>query len=186
MFTSAAVFCGSKKGNNLIFAEQAATLGKLLAANNITLIYGAGNLGLMGIVANSVLENNGEVIGVMPEILNKKENQHTHLTQLPIVEDMHMRKKKMYDLCDAAIILPGGFGTMDELFEVITWNSLSIHNKKIFLLNTAGYYDVLLQHMNVMQEQGFLYKDVHTSFVVVNSPEVIFLEGANKNQNPRG
>jgi uncharacterized protein (TIGR00730 family) len=183
MFQSVAVFCGSKEGNNPLFAEHAAALGKLIAQQNITLIYGGGNKGLMGIVANAVLEHNGKAIGVMPEILNKIEHQHTTLTELHVVEDMHTRKKMMYDLCDAAIVLPGGFGTMDELFEIITWNNLSIHNKKIILLNSAGYYDVLIKHIEYMQAEGFLYEDKEI-FSIHQSPETIFGKDEGKNQTP--
>jgi uncharacterized protein (TIGR00730 family) len=173
MFKSIAVFCGSKKGNDPVFAQHAEILGKLIAQQNITLIYGGGNNGLMGIIANAVLQQAGKVIGVMPEILNRIEHQHKNLTQLHVVENMHTRKKMMYDLCDAAIILPGGFGTMDELFEIITWNNLSIHNKKIILLNSAGYYDILIKHIELMQSQGFLYENKEI-FSIHNSPETIF------------
>lgn len=182
MFRSVAVFCGSKEGNDPLFAQHAAWLGKLIAQQNITLIYGGGNRGLMGIVANAVLENKGKAIGVMPEILNEREYQHKDLTKLHVVEDMHARKKMMYDLCDAAIVLPGGFGTMDELFEIITWNNLSIHNKKIILLNSAGYYDVLIKHIEYMQSQGFLYEDKEI-FSVHNSPETIFGKDGDKSQS---
>src|SRR6476620_7125571 len=120
MWNSVAVFCGSKHGNNNLFAQHAEEVGLMLAQKNIQLVYGCGNRGLMGIVANTVLKNNGKVVGVIPTLLNDKEQQHDMLTTLHIVETMHERKKMMYELCDTAIILPGGFGTMDELFEMIT------------------------------------------------------------------
>src|SRR6516225_5559857 len=122
MWNSVAVFCGSRLGNNKLFALHAEQTGTILAQKNIQLVYGGGRNGLMGIVADTVLNNKGKVVGVIPSLLNEKEHQHEFLTALHIVEDMHSRKKMMYELSDAAIILPGGFGTMDELFEIITWN----------------------------------------------------------------
>ncbi|PSL28945.1 LOG family protein [Chitinophaga ginsengisoli] len=174
MFQSAAVFCGSKPGSDPLFSQHAATLGALLAQHKITLVYGGGNSGLMGIVANAALENEGNVIGVMPKSLVEREFKHDRLTQLHIVEDMHTRKKMMYSLCDAAIILPGGYGTLDEVIEMMAWNSLSIHDKKIILLNSAGFYDPLVQQFFIMKEKGFLYADPASAFTVVDSPEAIF------------
>ncbi len=174
MFQSAAVFCGSKPGSDPLFSLHAATLGALLAQHNITLVYGGGNSGLMGTVANAALENNGNVIGVMPELLVEREFRHDRLTQFHIVEDMHTRKKMMYSLCDAAIILPGGYGTLDEVIEMMAWNSLSIHDKKIILLNSAGFFDHFVQQIMIMKEKGFLYGDPLQAFAVVDSPEAIF------------
>lgn len=156
---SIAVFCGSKTGNNPLFEEQTRELGYLLAEKNITLIYGGGNKGLMAAVANAALERNGKVIGIIPKVLTDWEHQHDGLTELHIVETMHLRKQMLYEKCDAAIILPGGYGTLDEVFEMLTWNQLSIHDKKIFFLNTAGFYDPLIQHIRNMQQEGFLYGD---------------------------
>src|SRR5437764_13449060 len=126
MWNSVAVFCGSKNGNNNLFAQHAAQIGLILAQKNIQLIYGGGKNGLMGIVANAVLNNGGRVVGVIPSLLNEKEHQHEFLTTLHIVANMHERKKMMYELSDGAIVLPGGYGTMDELFEMTTWNQLNI------------------------------------------------------------
>jgi uncharacterized protein (TIGR00730 family) len=168
---SVAVFCGSKPGANPIFAQHAASLGKILAAQAITLVYGGGNSGLMGVVANEVLDNGGQVIGVMPELLIQREFRHSRLTQLHTVEDMHARKKMMYSLCDVAVILPGGLGTFDELIEVMAWNSLSIHDKKIILVNSGGFFDAFIQQMAVMQENGFLYGDAANTFMLVDAPE---------------
>ena len=131
-----AVFCGSKTGTNPNFEIQTRVLGKLLADNNITLIYGGGNKGLMGAVANAALENGGKVIGIIPQVLMEWEQHHKGLTELHVVETMHIRKQMLYEKCDAAVILPGGYGTLDEVFEMLTWNQLSIHNKRIFFLNT--------------------------------------------------
>ena len=169
--TSLAVFCGSKSGNNPLFEKQAAELGHFMAANNITLIYGGGNKGIMGAIANAVLAKKGKAIGIIPKILMEWEAQHNGLTELIVVDDMHARKKMLYEKCDAAIILPGGFGTLDELFEMLTWNQLSIHNKNIFILNTAGFYHHLIAHARRMQEEGFLYDHIETKFIILNAPE---------------
>ena len=116
---SVAVFCGSKTGKNPAFMEAAKDLGKVLATKNISLIYGGGSVGIMGAIADSVMQHNGIVIGVIPEILVAWEQQHKNITELRVVEDMHIRKKMMYELCDAAIVMPGGYGTLDEMFEII-------------------------------------------------------------------
>lgn len=165
---SAAVFCGSQLGKDERFMTDALQIGRWLALHNIRLVYGGGNIGLMGIVANAVLENGGSVTGVIPEILDKRERAHKNLTELLVVENMHIRKKKMYELCDVAIILPGGYGTLDELFEMITWNNLSIHDKRIFIINTTGYYNHLLAHISTMQQQGFLYEAPWEKIIVID------------------
>jgi len=170
MIRSLAVFCGSQYGNIEMFSEHAKSLGELLAKRKVKLIYGGGNVGLMGIVANASLNGGGEVIGVIPKILASAERSHTGITELLIVDDMHIRKKKMYELCDAAIILPGGYGTMDELFEMITWNNLSIHNKRIFVLNSNHYYDYLLKHIGGMHQHGFLYENPADNITVLKDP----------------
>ncbi len=175
MWNSIAVFCGSKFGNNKLFAQHAEEVGLILAQKNIQLVYGGGRQGLMGIVANAVIKNNGKVVGVIPSLLNEKEDIHDELTTLHIVETMHERKKMMFELCEAAIILPGGFGTMDELFEMITWNQLSIHNKTIILLNSDGYYNNLLAHLDEMQKEGFLYTPWNESFFTIPGPKELSL-----------
>ncbi|HRI25070.1 MAG TPA: TIGR00730 family Rossman fold protein [Ferruginibacter sp.] len=166
-----AVFCGSKKGNDPLFEKQAVDLGHLLADRNITLIYGGGSVGLMGITSNAVLEKSGKVIGIIPSILKDREVHHEGITELIVVDNMHTRKKMLYEKCDAAIILPGGFGTMDEFFEMLTWNQLSIHDKKIFILNTNGFYDYLLALTGKMQQEGFLYDRPGDRLLVIHSPE---------------
>lgn len=171
---AAAVFCGSKQGNNLIYTQHAVTLGNLLAQHNITLVYGGGKVGIMGAIANAVLDNNGKVVGVIPKLLVEWEQQHTAITTLHVVEDMHVRKKMMYELCDIAIVLAGGYGTLDELFEIITWNNLKIHEKKIFIVNSSGFYNSLIEHINNMQAAGFLYENWQERIIVVNQPEEIF------------
>ncbi|MCZ2223130.1 MAG: TIGR00730 family Rossman fold protein [Chitinophagales bacterium] len=173
-FKSVAVFCGSKMGNNPLFMQHAKELGKLLAQHNITMIYGGGKVGIMGAIADEMMQNNGTVIGVIPELLVEWEQQHTGITKSHVVKDMHIRKKMMYELSDAAIILPGGYGTMDEMFEVTTWNNLKIHEKKLIILNTAGFYNHLVAHIKTMSEQGFLYDDWEKRIIVVDNPQVIF------------
>jgi uncharacterized protein (TIGR00730 family) len=168
--TSLAVFCGSKAGNNPLFEAHAKTLGHILAENNITLIYGGGNKGIMGAVANAVLEKNGKVIGIIPQLLTDLEHSHKGITELFVVGDMHIRKKMLYEKCDAAIILPGGFGTLDELFEMLTWNQLNIHNKKILILNSGGFYDHLLAHAKTMEQENFLYDCIEDRISIITEP----------------
>ena len=169
--SSIAVFCGSKSGNNPNFIEQTKIIGNFLGTNKIKLIYGGGKIGLMGCVADAVMQNNGEVVGVIPKVLVEWEQQHTTITELIVVENMHVRKKMMYELSDSAIVLPGGNGTLDELFEMLTWNTLKIHEKKVFILNIDGFYDALLLHFNKMQEENFLYEDWSSRIFICNSAE---------------
>jgi uncharacterized protein (TIGR00730 family) len=170
---SLAVFCGSKHGINPAFTKHAKELGKLLADNSIKLIYGGGSAGIMGTIADSAMQNGGKVIGVIPKILLEWEVQHRGITELIISDDMHERKKTIYTLCDAALVLPGGFGTLDELFEIITWNQLTIHDKQIFILNSDGFYDHLIQHIELMKNEGFLYEDAISRIKIINEPEEI-------------
>jgi len=171
---SVAVFCGSKSGKKPVYLNHAKELGTIIANNNLTLIYGGGNAGIMGAVADGVMNKNGIVIGVIPTLFSEEEHHHKGITKLHLVSDMHVRKKMMYELCDMAIVLPGGFGTMDELFEMVTWNTLKIHEKKIVILNSGGYYDALLQFIDVMQEQHFLYENWRDRIQVVATPTEIF------------
>ena len=164
-----AVFCGSKSGNNPAYEQQTKELGYLMAERNITLIYGGGNKGLMGAIANAVLEKNGKVIGIIPHLLTAHEHQHNGITELVVVDTMHIRKQMLYEKCDAAIVLPGGYGTMDEVFEMLTWNQLSIHDKKIFFLNTAGFYDHLIAQIMQMEGEGFLYGKPHEKMTILNN-----------------
>ena len=164
-----AVFCGSKDGLEPQFLKEATAFGNLLGTAGMNLVYGGGNKGLMGAVANGAMSAGVKVIGVIPELLIAWEHQHEGITELHIVSDMHVRKKMMYDICDAALILPGGNGTLDELFEMLTWNTLKIHDKKIILLNCNGFYDHLLAHMRVMQVQGFLYENFEDRLMVAST-----------------
>jgi uncharacterized protein (TIGR00730 family) len=173
-YKALAVFCGSKAGSNPLFVEHAKELGEMMGQRQITLIYGGGQKGLMGAVADAVMANNGKVVGIIPELLIGWEHQHTGITDLQVVADMHSRKKIMYDLCDAAIILPGGYGTLDEMFEMLTWNTLNIHSKKIILLNSAGFYNHLIEHIRQMQESNFLYEEWQKRVAVFETPQAIF------------
>lgn len=164
-----AIFCGSKQGVNEQFKKDAAALGTLLGQHGCTVIYGGGKAGLMGVVADAAMAAGGAVTGVIPQVLLQWETQHTEITELLVVEDMHVRKRKLYELCDAAVILPGGFGTLDELFEILTWNNLSIHDKKVIILNSAGFYNHLLAHLQQMQHEGFLYNNVADILLVADS-----------------
>ncbi len=167
---SLAVFCGSKPGNNPLYVEHAKQLGNILAEKNITLIYGGSSKGIMGAAANGTLEKNGKVIGVLPKVLLDWEQQHLGLTELHEVADMHVRKAMIYQKCDAALLLPGGYGSLDEFFEMLTWNQLSIHDKKIFVLNSGGFYDHLIAHMKKMEDEKFLYDAVLDRMTIVNEP----------------
>lgn len=167
---SLAVFCGSKNGTNPIFVQHALELGKLMAEKNVKLIYGGGSAGLMGVIADSVMANGGKVTGIIPKILLEWEVQHRGISELIISDDMHERKRKIYSLCDAALILPGGFGTLDELFEIVTWNQLTIHDKEIYILNSGGFYDYLIQHITKMREEQFLYEDAIKRITIIDDP----------------
>tara|TARA_R110001592_G_scaffold119243_2_gene322245 strand:- start:1841 stop:2422 length:582 start_codon:yes stop_codon:yes gene_type:complete len=152
------VFCGSSLGSEQIFEVKAKLLGQKLALENIGLVYGGANVGLMGAVADGVLMENGYVIGVLPNFLKSKEIAHEGLGELILVDTMHERKTKMNDLSDGVIALPGGFGTLEEFFEMLTWGQLGLHKKPIGILNINGFYDSLITLLNTMVDKGFLKK----------------------------
>ncbi len=168
---SLAVFCGSHPGKNPSFAKQVLELGALLAQKDIGLIYGGGNIGLMGLLADAVMKHGGKVTGIIPRLLVSRERQHENITELIVAADMHERKKTIYEKCDAALALPGGYGTLDELFEMLTWNQLSIHDKKIFILNTDGFYDNLIAHIKKMESEKFLYDPFENRITVASDVE---------------
>lgn len=151
------VYCGSNCGNNSLYTEAARTTGAEIAARGLTLVYGGGKNGMMGEVANAVLENGGKVIGVAPTFLSKREVIHPGLTELIETHTMHERKQIMADLSDGFLALPGGWGTLDELFEIMTWYQLGIHRKPIALLNVNGFYNFLLKMMDHIHNSGFLH-----------------------------
>lgn len=161
------VFCGSSLGTETEYQSQATLLGQTLAKNNIGLVYGGARIGLMGAVADGALSEGGEVIGIIPEFLQTKEVGHDRLTELIVVDSMHERKTKMHDLCDGIIALPGGFGTLEELFEILTWAQLGLHKKPIALLNTNGFYDPLIAMIQTMVDNGFL-KELNQQMLLVN------------------
>ncbi|UOQ65071.1 TIGR00730 family Rossman fold protein [Hymenobacter volaticus] len=153
---SVAVYCGSSAGTNEIYTQQAHEMGRLLVERNMTLVYGGGRVGLMGTVADSVMQHGGKAIGVIPDFLANKELAHNGLTELHIVKTMHERKLLMADLAEGFVAMPGGYGTLEELFEVLTWGQLGLHRKAIGLLNVEGYYDHLLRALNHMVQEGLL------------------------------
>ncbi len=153
---SIAVFCASSEGNDLQIINMAYELGEALAKQDRTLVFGGSKVGLMGKVANGALENNGKVIGVLPNFLKSKEILHNGVPEMIIVDSMHERKMKMHELSDAIIALPGGFGTLEELFEVITWGQLGLHQKPMGILNINGFYDELLAFLDTMVAKGLL------------------------------
>ena len=162
------VFCGSSLGTDKDFEFQAKELGRKLAIENIELVYGGANVGLMGAVANGVLGESGRVIGILPKFLKSKEIAHNALTELILVESMHERKTKMNDLCDGVIALPGGFGTMEEFFEMLTWGQLGLHKKPIGILNINGFYNDLINFLDTMVEKGLL-KDANRKMVLISN-----------------
>ena len=153
---SICVFCGSSEGNDPAILEQAKVLGNQLAANNITLVYGGSQLGIMGAVAKASLTQGGKAIGIIPEFLKTKEIVYTELDEVITTQNMHERKLKMQEVSDGFITLPGGFGTFEELFEIITWSQLGLHHKPIGLLNINGFYDHLIAMLDEMVNRGFL------------------------------
>ena len=156
---SICVYCGSNSGASPVYAERAAALGERIARDGMQLVYGGGNVGLMGIVADAVLRGGGEVVGVIPEQLVNWEVAHKGLTQLEVVGSMHERKMRMFDLSDAFVALPGGFGTLDEMFEMLTWRQLGIGNKPCAFLDVDGFFAPLIQMIDRMVEERFLHPD---------------------------
>lgn len=156
---SICVYCGSSEGSDKDIISQAKVLGKTLAKRDITVVYGAAKIGIMGTVAQAALDQGGNVIGVIPKFLMIKEVVHTGLTELIVNNTMHERKMKLQALSDGFITLPGGFGTMEELFEVLTWSQLALHQKPVGLLNVNGFYDDLLSALKNMVDKGFLKQE---------------------------
>ena len=165
------VFCGSSKGANSAYSEAARQMGLALVRRRIGLVYGGGNIGLMGVIADTVLESGGEVIGVIPCALEEKEVAHAGLTKLHVVGSMHERKALMAELSDGFISLPGGFGTFEEFCEVITWSQLGIHAKPCGLLNVEGYYDALINLFDTGVEERFIRPEHRRIVLVDTNPE---------------
>ncbi len=163
------VFCGSRVGENPIYSEQSKQLGKKLASNKIGLVYGGGSIGLMNEIANAALTYGGQVHGVIPEHLNEREVAHKQLTALHVTDSMHERKAMMAELSDAFIALPGGFGTFEELLEVITWSQLKIHEKAVIIFNIDGYYDKLIDFFDHAVTNGFITKENREALKIATS-----------------
>ena len=164
-----AVYCGSADGTNSAFRAEATALGKAIAAAGLGLVYGGANIGLMGAVADAALASGAEVTGVLPEVLAGKEIAHTGLTALEMVPTMHERKARMAVLADAFLVLPGGYGTLDELMEAVTWAQLGMHTKPCILINTAGYWNGLLAFLDSTVEAGFLKSENRQLLLVAGS-----------------
>jgi uncharacterized protein (TIGR00730 family) len=168
---SICVFCGANISSDPVLKEAVEQLAQVMVAKDITLIYGGGKVGVMGLLADAVLSKGGKAIGIIPQFLLDKEVGHTGLTELHIVENMHQRKQMMNDLCDGIIMLPGGFGTLEEFFEVLTWLQLGLHTHPVGVLNVNGFYDHLLLQMDVMVEQRFL-KQTNRDLVLTSADAI--------------
>ncbi|WP_332694995.1 TIGR00730 family Rossman fold protein [Halalkalibacter lacteus] len=170
MFKNICVFCGSSFGNDASYTKEVHKFAQALVTNKINLIYGGGNAGLMGELARYVLERNGEVVGVIPKKIHENV-QHIELTDLIIVDDMHQRKAKMYELADGFIALPGGIGTIEELAEALTWQQIGYHHKPIGILNPNGFYDKLISLLKHMATEGFLKAEFLEHLIISDCPD---------------
>jgi uncharacterized protein (TIGR00730 family) len=171
---SICVFCGAQNAVPKTHLDMARTLGNDMAAADKQLVYGGGDCGLMGAVANGVLEKGGKAIGVFPRSLGRIEVEHKGLTQMFMVDSMHERKQIMYDNADVFVILPGGFGTLDEMFEVITWHQIGIHTKKVIIFNHEGYWNHLITLMDNIITTGFAKEINRTFYTVVNTKAELY------------
>ena len=172
---SICVFCGSSNGRSAVYAEAAVALGKELGARKLRLVYGGGDVGIMGVLARAVLAAGGEVTGIIPRRLYELVD-HVELTELVVAADMHERKSRMYESSDAFIALPGGIGTLDELFETWTWRCIGYHDKPVGLLDVAGYYAPLLAFLDSMADEGFLTREQLEDLVVATEPAALLDE----------
>ncbi|AEH47871.1 MULTISPECIES: TIGR00730 family Rossman fold protein [Parageobacillus] len=180
---SICVFCGSNYGNDMEYRQAARELGKFLASKKISLIYGGGKAGLMGEIANAVLSHKGRVIGIIPKFLKDKELAHDNISELFIVDTMHTRKAKMYELADGFIVMPGGYGTYEELFEVLSWLQIGIHNKPIGLLNVNGFFDPLIKMLEHTVDKGFAKPE--NLKLVISADNVVTLYQLMENFKPK-
>jgi len=170
---SLGVFCGANAGINPIYSQASAALGKLMAEQSIALVYGGGNVGLMGVIADTVLKHNGKAIGVIPQSLVDREVAHNGLQELHVVETMHERKAIMAARSDAFIAMPGGFGTFDEICEIITWNQLGIIKKPVAFYNINGYYDKFFEMIDNTVEEGFVKLDQRENLIIEDNPAIL-------------
>ncbi len=166
-----AVFCGSSAGNDIEYTNAAKKLGQFFALNNVDVVYGGGNVGIMGAIADSVMENGGKVYGVIPLKLKEKELAHTNITELKVVSNMHERKALMSEMADAFVVLPGGAGTLEEIFEVWTWAQLGFHEKACAFLNVNGFYDKLFEMIDHMCEKQFLKQEYSDMLIKTDNQE---------------
>jgi uncharacterized protein (TIGR00730 family) len=169
LIRSICVYCGSARGRSPRYIAAARELGVAMAERKIRLVYGGARIGMMGEVADAVMKNGGEVIGVIPEHLQNSEVGHSGITELKVVESMHVRKKLMFDLSDGFAVLPGGYGTLDELFEIVTWRMLKLHDKPVVVLNIDGYWDPFQKLIDQLIGEGFAKPESRQHFSVVNS-----------------
>ena len=169
------VFCGSSVGNQPAYAEAARAMGALLAARGIGLVYGGGHVGLMGVIADAVMASGGEVIGIIPQTLADREIAHAGITELRVVDSMHTRKAMMAELADGFIAMPGGVGTFEEFFEVVTWMQLGLHRKPCGLLNVIAFYTPLAAFIDQAVSEGFI-KPIHRAAIVVDSDPARLLD----------
>ena len=178
------VFCGSSVGNQRTYRDAAEALGALLADRGIGLVYGGGNVGLMGVIADAVMTRGGEVIGVIPQSLADREIAHTGITELRVVDSMHTRKAMMAELADAFVAMPGGVGTFEEFFEVVTWTQLGLHRKPCGLLNVSDFYAPLAAFIDQAVTEGFI-RPIHRAAIVVDSDPVRLLDRLGTIELPR-
>lgn len=176
---SIVAFCGSSEGNNSEYVRQGYSLGEKLAEKEITLVYGGAKIGVMGAIARGALESDGKVIGVIPDFLKIREVFHTELTELIVTQDMHERKLKMHELSEGIIMLPGGYGTLEEFFEMLTWAQLGLHQYPIGILNTNGFYTELMNMLAKMVGQGFVKKENYDMILVNESIEGLLTQMEN-------
>ena len=173
-FQSLSVFCGSKVGRNPNYEIEAQKLGSLMAERGVQLVYGGGRIGLMGVVASAVHEGGGEIVGFIPDFLRSLEIANEGIGELVVTDSMHIRKAKMFEISDAAVVLPGGIGTLDEAIEIMTWKQLRQHDKPIVLVNVDGYWDPFLGLINSVVDGGFAHPKINELISVVNSADEVF------------
>ena len=182
---SICIYCGCSDRVRPVYLESARQMGTALAERGLTLVYGAGSTGLMGALADAALEAGGQVIGVIPAIFNTPRLAHNGLTRLEVLDTIHLRKARMIELSDAFIALPGGFGTLEELFEILTWAQVGLHHKPIGLLNTQGYFDPLLGLLDHIEQEGFIYSEHRQLLSQAETPQAL-LEALEKHSRPDG
>ena len=168
------VFCGSRTGSDPAYESAARSLGRMMAERDVRLVYGGGHVGLMGVLADAVLDAGGQVTGVIPDFLKRREVGREDLTELVVTDSMHSRKQRMFELADAFVALPGGLGTLDETIEVATWKQLGLHAKPIVILDAAGYWGALSALLASVVKGGFAYGDIQTLWSVVETPDQVF------------